>query len=275
MGRGREAMSEGFPWEDAGRWMRELREKCGLSPSDVDQETEKIKVITNVEDFHVSRQSVTDIENGKYRPSISRLRVLAKVYKQEASEIASWYGMLFAPLLTDADPNRIVGEWREVEQVLLEVAWKYRSTATRVLTGEDASVIPAGWFKVLGISNSCVAVTGTKDRRMGKFLPPRCLTVADRDQTIVELGPWASPALRPIYSSLAEEGHVSSWIDREGGKLKLHFSHPSAEGAATSRNPSGKIDIIGRIVRAWQLPRADSPDKDNSAAGDRGSKERP
>jgi hypothetical protein len=57
----------------AGKWLKSLRVRLGLSTRDVQRISQKIATDKQNHEFYLSHNWVTDIENGKFTPGLFKL----------------------------------------------------------------------------------------------------------------------------------------------------------------------------------------------------------
>jgi len=76
-----------------GRKLRVLRERAGLSLSDVEQLTRELARLRRDDRFRVGRSSLSEIESSHRTPSIYRLYALASAYDSDIRKLLSFYGL--------------------------------------------------------------------------------------------------------------------------------------------------------------------------------------
>ena len=252
-------------WSAPGKWMRERRELHGLTSRQVDRATRQIAKLNGDDGLHVSRSYLRNIELGHSMPSRQRMRSLAEVYGEDLAEVGRHYLLLLPS--SSLGPNHLIKNEKE-RQLVLAVAREFRSTATRVLTpAEEARVIPAGWSEHVDEKHIRYGIVGTEDHRMGEFLAADYLVTIDCDEkTIQEETLPEIHQERPIHMFLTDEGYICCWAYRKRGKLKLVTYQGGGEHEAPSEKASD-VDIIGRVICAWCLPRDETRETDGSPDG--------
>jgi transcriptional regulator with XRE-family HTH domain len=66
-------MAASKPSPSAGERLRALRKSLGLSTRDVEERSQRVAEERHNQEYHISHAWVTDIENGKFTPSIYKL----------------------------------------------------------------------------------------------------------------------------------------------------------------------------------------------------------
>jgi len=76
-----------------GERLKALRESLGLTTRDVEEKSQGIAEERHNQEYHISHAWVTDIENGKFTPSIYKLQTLSAIYNRRFTELTSYYGV--------------------------------------------------------------------------------------------------------------------------------------------------------------------------------------
>src|SRR5437879_12209347 len=77
----------------AGKSLRTLREKLGLTMRDVEYSSARIAEKYRNEEFSIPPSRLSDIETKRILPSIYRLYTLAIIYRRDGRELRAWYGV--------------------------------------------------------------------------------------------------------------------------------------------------------------------------------------
>ena len=89
----------------AGQNLRSLRERLGLTMREVETASVRIAERHRNDEFAVSPSRLSDIETKGLVPSVFRLYSLAVIYRCDAREVLSWYGIDLSLSATDLDLN--------------------------------------------------------------------------------------------------------------------------------------------------------------------------
>ena len=85
----------------AGKSLRTLREKLGLTMRDVETASARIAEKYRNEEFSMPPSRLSDIETKGILPSIFRLYTLSVIYRRDFRELMSWYGVDLNHLAAD------------------------------------------------------------------------------------------------------------------------------------------------------------------------------
>src|SRR5260370_18704715 len=77
----------------AGKSLRTLREKLGLTMRDVENSSARVAEKYRNEEFSIPPSRLSDIETKAILPSIFRLYTLSVIYRRDFRDLMSWYGV--------------------------------------------------------------------------------------------------------------------------------------------------------------------------------------
>src|SRR6202166_948350 len=77
----------------AGKSLRTLREKLGLTMRDIEMASARIAEKYRNEEYSIPPSRLSDIETKGVLPSIFRLYTLAVIYRRDVRELMTWYGV--------------------------------------------------------------------------------------------------------------------------------------------------------------------------------------
>src|ERR1700721_4567606 len=89
---------------DAGKRLRAVRKLLRLSMREVEQLSREIALKKNAPDYFISRNWLGDIEAGKLKPNIYRLKSLSVIYRLGLDEMLSFFGVDIADAGTEQKP---------------------------------------------------------------------------------------------------------------------------------------------------------------------------
>jgi transcriptional regulator with XRE-family HTH domain len=81
------------PSPSAGERLKELRVSLGLTTRDVQEKSQQIAEDRRSREYHIPHAWVTDIENGKFTPSIYKFHTFSAIYNRRITELVSCYGL--------------------------------------------------------------------------------------------------------------------------------------------------------------------------------------
>ncbi len=168
------------PSPSAGERLKELRARLGLTTRDVEANSQRIADEKRNREYYLSHAWVTDIENGKFTPSIYKLFTLSAIYRRGFTELLSYFGLQIGDLsryrtsigiprthLLDSNAEL------EAEKVSVPVGFKaqFRLERTSLLVrivekwGRDS-----GWFfcSILTCADPCTVTSSWKITRSSR-----------------------------------------------------------------------------------------------------------
>jgi transcriptional regulator with XRE-family HTH domain len=77
----------------AGQRLRQIREELGLTLRDVEKLSRCIAKKTQIMDYLISAERVSQIENSNFLPSLYKLATLGFIYKLPSTEMFHIYGI--------------------------------------------------------------------------------------------------------------------------------------------------------------------------------------
>jgi len=241
----------------AGSWLRAERERLRLSSRDVERLSYELALQRNNKQYYVSHSWVTDIERGKFRPSVLKLRTLSVIYHGNYDEYLALFdfplsdmgkqtGGLLLPhthLLESVDTNEktIIAPTELRESVKLEKT----NLVARMFA--DWEGIPVRLLERMDLRKSLYGYIGREDYTMFPIIRPASFVQIDSRQAKITTPYWHSDHDRPIYFFELRDRYVCSWCELDGNRLILIPSPQSRLPARHIRYP-GDADILGRVT---------------------------
>ncbi len=102
----------------AGQNLRALREKLGLTMRDVETASARLAGKHHNDEFAIPPSRLSDIETKGIVPSIYRVYSLAVIYRTDARELLSWYGVDFNRTAPD-----LATPWRASHRFRFHSVW--------------------------------------------------------------------------------------------------------------------------------------------------------
>ncbi len=243
----------------AGQRLRAKRERLHLSIRRVEEISQKIAEETNDPAFYVSHNWVSDLENGKSKPRLTKFQSLSLIYECDINEILSLFGLNISDLgkerglialphthlsgLTVARPEPIVAPSLKLpENLPLE-----RTTlVNRMLQG--LGEMPLFLLQQAGLRDVLYGYVGTEDYTLDPLIRPGAFVQIDPRQNKVTKGVWPSEHDRPVYFvELRDNRYACSWCAIEGSRLLLVPAPKSQVPIRNLRYPQD-AEIVGRVT---------------------------
>ena len=242
---------------DAGRRLRAERERLRLSSRDVERLSYEIAVARHDMRYYLSHSWVTDIENGKYTPSVLKLRTLSLIYRCDYDEFLVLFRIPIGEAARDPEelllPRTHLLDSKERSDKTIIAPTELRADVQLTKTNlvarmfSDWEEIPVRLLEQMDLRNSLYGYIGKEDYTMFPIIRPASFVQIDRRQTKITATDWHSDHDRPIYFFELRDRYVCSWCELDGSRLILIPSPQSRLPARHLRYP-GVADILGRVT---------------------------
>jgi transcriptional regulator with XRE-family HTH domain len=251
-------MAASKPSPGAGERLRALRKSLGLSTRDVEEKSQRVAEERHNQEYHISHAWVTDIENGKFTPSIYKLQTLSAIYNRRFTELTSYYGVPVGELsrfrASIGVPKTHLldsGSDLETENVSLPAEFKpeFRLEKTNLLARvvEKWDQIPVGFLQHLDLRKSVYGYIGLEDYTLFPLIRPGSLVEIDPSQRSISREKWKTEFDRPIYFVELRNGYVCSWCQVDRGQL-IVIPHPHSHQDVRRFDYPTQAEIIGRVT---------------------------
>jgi hypothetical protein len=242
----------------AGKWLKAVRVRLGLSTRDVQEMSKKIAASKQNHEFFLSHNWITDIEMDKFTPGMFKLYSLSAIYHRRFSEVASQFGLQIGDLSRDSASiglprTHLLGrvEEAETENVSLPVEFKagFRFEKTNLLARvvEKWDEVPVGLLQHLDLRKSMYGYVGLEDFTLFPIIRPGSLVQIDASQRKISSEKWKTEYERPIYFTELRDGYVCSWCEVDRGQL-LILPHPQAQLQVRRFDYPSQAEIVGRVT---------------------------
>ena len=243
--------------EDAGRKLKQVRERLNLRYRDVEQASQKIAALHGSEEFTIALSRLADIENKGTLPSLYRLYSLCAIYRLDILEVMSWYGVDVSalpgdaasiPLETTHQINFSPPEHGVIQVPLsLDPGLDIRKTTFLSRMIQRWGTLPLMLLSGLDLRNHRYAFIGTEDWAMYPLLHPGSLVVIDESKRKIALSGWASELDRPIYFFEHRGGYRCGWCSLREGQLVI-LPHPASHREPEVYAYPEEIEVIGQVT---------------------------
>lgn len=259
---------------EAGSRLRAERERLRLSTRDVERLSYEIALERSDKQYYVSHSWLTDIENGKFRPSVLKLHTLSVIYCGNYDEFLALFGIPVGDAARESRqlllPHTHLLAGREDAGKTIVAPMELRNNVQLGQTNLVARMFE-GWAEVpvvllqqMDLRNSLYGYIGKEDYTLYPLIRPASFVQIDPRQTKITTGNWHSDYDRPIYFFELRDRYVCSWCELDDNRLILISSQQSRLPARHLRYP-GDADILGRVtgvtMRITEM--AGTPSKDS------------
>lgn len=242
---------------EAGKLLRDERERLGLSTRDVERLSFEIAENKRNREYYASHTWIHAIEAGKFKPNLFKLYSLSVIYKRNLDEILSLFGfdmqqasreqaLIGLPRTQLATPFNL----RPNETIVapLELRGKANIERTNLVSRmfESWGEVPVALLRQLDLRKSLFGYIGTEDYTLYPLIRPGSFVQIDARQTKIATN-WKDEFDRPIYFVELRDGYVCSWCELNGSQLVLL---PTPQSGERSRHVRYPVDagILGRVT---------------------------
>ena len=242
----------------AGRRLRDLRERLGLTLRSVEDGSGRLAVAFENLEFAIPPSRLSDIETKGVLPSLYRLQALAMIYRVTWDEILSWYGIDVTATSPKHDTQRppkthLIQGKPAMQDVHLPLRFDpsldFTRTANIGLFIQKWGVLPLTYLASFATDDYCYGFIGSKDFTMYPILPPGSFVQIDPSKTRVRKGMWKSDYDRPVYFLETREESLCGWCNIREGKIILQ-PHPMSPCEVRIMRWPQEAEVIGQVVGA-------------------------
>jgi transcriptional regulator with XRE-family HTH domain len=246
-----------FMPHDAGKRLRALRERLGLTLKDVEAASSALAARHDNADFSIPVSRLSDIETREMLPSVHRLYTLSVLYRHDFKALCGWYGVPLDASVADSElmQIRVTHPCSSVENVETALApvemdpgFDIRRTTNFSRMIQKWGTVPLAFVARFDDKRYVYAYLGTEDYTMYPLLLPGCfLQVDDHSLEIVNDG-WRSEYERPIYFLETRDGFICAWCSRIDRERIMIQPHPLSPVAPNMMACPQEAEVLGRVV---------------------------
>jgi transcriptional regulator with XRE-family HTH domain len=242
--------------QSGGQSLRVLREQLGLTMRDVENASVAIAARHKSDEFAIPPSRLSDIETKGVVPSIYRIYSLSVIYRRDAGELLSFFGVDLnrtSEDLTLANPPK--SHFSEALQnsssanipVRFDPSFDLRFTVNMGRVVEQWGVVPLTYLAQFADRKYTYGYIGSEDFTMYPILPPGTFIQIDESRNRVVEGGWRSEYQRPIYFVETREGYICSWCAVQEDSIILQ-SHPLSPVPVRVLKHPHEAEVIGQVV---------------------------
>ncbi len=243
---------------DAGRHLKELRHRLGITTREVERHSRKIVEAEDNEEFYISNAWLTQVENKQSVPSIYKLYSLSIIYRTKFTDLLLLYGVdlekiskyqLATPLQrTHLATVEVYDRERAVSfPVRFDPGFRLERTNLLSRMVEIWGEVPLAFIRHLDVKRYRYGYIGLEDYTLYPLLRPGSFVQIDDRQDKVERVAWRTEFDRPIYFVELRDGYACSWCELQGNMLTL-LPHPLSPCSSRQFVCPTDAEIVGRVV---------------------------
>lgn len=240
----------------AGKSLRALREKLGLTMRDVENSSARIADKYRNEEFSIPPSRLSDIETKGVLPNLYRLYTLSVIYRRDVRELLSWYGIdlnnmaadlgMFSPPKSHVS-DALSGLSSVQVPMRMDPAFDERRTTNLGRMVERWGIVPVAYLAQFAHGSFSYGYVGTQDFTMYPILPPGSFIQIDETRNKVAEGTWRSEYERPIYFVETRDGHTCCWCSMKQEEIVLQ-PHPLSPVAVRILRHPQDAEVLGQVV---------------------------
>lgn len=264
---------------EAGKRLRAICERLGLTTRDVERLSEQIAAEKNDQVFSVSHNWVSDVENGKFRPRLAKLYALCLICKCDITEMLRLFGLNVLELTKDkgivALPQThlvpsITGQVQSVAKPSnspLKAVLRQTMLLHRMI--EHLGEMPLFLLQHAKRQDLLYGYVGTEDYTLDPVIRAGSVVQIDPRQTKIVKGVWPTEHERPVYFlELRDNRYACCWCELDGSRLLLVPSPLSPVQTRLLRYPQD-AEVVGRVTGVAMQIAALQPDIVDEVSGNR------
>jgi transcriptional regulator with XRE-family HTH domain len=241
-----------------GNYLRDLRNRLGVTTREVEELSHKIAQDRNNEEFSISNAWLTQLENKNSVPSIYKLFSLSVIYRAKFVDLLSIFGVELEDSVryhsslplnnTHLASIEVADRDRAVRfPVRFDRGFRVETTSLISRMVEVWGEVPIALIEKLDVRNCQYGFIGMDDRTMDPLLRPGSFVQIDSHRKHVASTGWRTELDRPIYFVELREGYACSWCEMRGSNLTL-IPHPLSGCATRQFAHPGEAEIIGQVT---------------------------
>jgi len=252
-------MLESTPSPEAGKRLRAKRLRARLSTRAVQKLSQQIaQEKDNNQDYYISHGWLTEVENGRFTPSIYKLYSLSLIYKCSYLKIMGFFGINVLDAareqrLVSLPHTHLIGSNLELPGQTIMLPVELRRNVELAKTNlvsrmfETWGGIPIALLQQMDLRECLCGYIGLEDYTLYPLIRPGSFVEIDERQNRVKPGNWQNEFDRPIYFVELRNGYACSWCELDGNQLML-VPCPQSRGQIRQLRYPTEADIIGRVT---------------------------
>ena len=251
-------MLESTPSPEAGKRLRAERLRVRLSTRAVQALSQQIAREKNNQDYYISHAWLTDVENGKFTPSIYKLYSLSLIYKCSYLEIVGFFGINILDAVKEQRLVRLphthligssLGTPGQTIALPLELSKNAGLARTNLVSRmfETWGEVPVELLQQMDLRRSLWGYIGLEDDTLYPFIRPGSFVEIDGKQNKVKARNWQNEFDRPIYFVELRNDYACTWCELDGNQLLL-IPCPQSRGQIRHVRFPTEADIVGRVT---------------------------
>jgi transcriptional regulator with XRE-family HTH domain len=246
------------PQSRPGDYLRELRNKLGVTTREVEEFSRMIAEDRHNEEFYISNPWLTQLENKNSIPSIYKLYSLSVIYRTRFSELLAVFGvdlnatpryqaalpLQSTHLAPDEPPNP---EKPVTFPVRFDKNFSLEKTSLIARMVEVWGEVPIALIQRLDVRHCQYGYIGTQDYTMYPLLRPGSFVQIDNQPVRMDAAEWRTEFDRPILFVELRDAYACAWCEVRGSQITL-IPHPLSGCPIRQFVYPSEAEIIGQVT---------------------------
>jgi transcriptional regulator with XRE-family HTH domain len=241
-----------------GDQLKELRNRLGVTTREVEEFSRTIAEDRHNEEFYISNEWLTQLENKNSIPSIYKLYSLSVIYRTKFKELLVVFGIdleastryqLALPLqnthlvsLESPDPQKTI-----TFPIRFDKSFSLEKTSLISRIVEVWGEVPIALIQKLDIRHCQYGYVGVQDYAMYPLLRPGSFVQIESRPSRSDSSEWRSEFDRPIFFVELRDGYSCSWCEVRGSQITL-IPHPLSGYPIRQFAYPSDAEIIGQVT---------------------------
>jgi len=241
-----------------GEYLKQLRNRLGITTREVEELSRKISVDSANEEFYISNAWLTQLENKSSIPSIYKLFTISVIYRMKFTELLAIFGVI----LSDTARLQASLPLDNTHLASIETSDRDKSVTFPVRFDRGFSIektslisrmvevwgeVPISVIQSLDVRHCQYGYIGMDDHSMYPLLRPGSFVQIDSQANRVHAAEWRTEFDRPIYFVELRDSYACSWAELKGSHLTL-VPHPLSGSPVRQLVHPDEAEVLGQVT---------------------------
>jgi transcriptional regulator with XRE-family HTH domain len=241
-----------------GEYLKQMRNRLGITTREVEELSRKIAVDSANEEFYISNAWLTQLENKSSIPSIYKLFTISVIYRMKFSELLAVFGVI----LNDTARLQATVPLDHTHLTSIETSDRDKSVTFPVRFDRGFSIektslisrmveiwgeVPISVIESLDVRHCQYGYIGMDDHSMYPLLRPGAFVQIDGQSNRVHTAEWRNEFDRPIYFFELRNSYACSWAELKGSQLTL-IPHPLSGSPIRQYVCPDEAEVVGQVT---------------------------
>jgi transcriptional regulator with XRE-family HTH domain len=241
-----------------GEYLKQLRNRLGITTREVEELSRKVAIESANEEFYLSNAWLTQLENTSSVPSIYKLFTISVIYRLNFTELLAIFGVNLgdAARLREALPlgNTHLASIETADcgkpvtfPIRFDRGFSIDKTSLISRMVELWGEVPISVIQRLDVRHCQYGFIGMDDYSMYPLLRPGSFVQIDSQVNRVNTTEWRAEFDRPIYFVELRDSYACSWAELKGSQLTL-VPHPLSRTPIRQFVFPDEAEVLGQVT---------------------------